>query len=327
MTKTFIAMGLLLGLGVLAGCSAETDTETGEAVAKSTCVAEGSARPRGLTLNGPTLNGISLNGWSLNGWSLNGWSLNGIQFNGIAMNGISLQGTTLNGISLQGTTLNGVGINGPAIQGTELAGQMSDGSTIPFFIDEVRANPDPKNADVTLYAVSVGADRQALCGRDEGGAPILATALGGTWDGRTGARIDSADRFTFACQGGALYKCVDAGYKPWTSAEMAEYHQACTRMIRADYCGDGRSFTKDGTMIDMGDALGVQSFATTSRADFAFEATWGPNGATCVEKTRFRLPHVPSCLADRLKDSCDGATTEGGVKLANRSTATPACIQ
>ena len=97
-------------------------------------------------------------------------------------------------------------------------------------------------------------------------------------------------------------------------------------MIRADYCGDGRSFTKDGTLIDMGDALGVQTFETTDRADFALEATWGPNGATCVAKTRYRLPEIPSCLADRLKDSCDAnAAAEGGVRLSNRS-AHNACI-
>jgi hypothetical protein len=73
---------------------------------------------------------------------------------------------------------------------------------------------------------------------------------------------------------------------------MADYHQACTRMTRADYCGDGSSFTKDGTLIDMSDALGVESFETESRADFAPEASWGPTGATCVSKTRYRLPHV-----------------------------------
>ncbi len=101
---------------------------------------------------------------------------------------------------------------------------------------------------------------------------------------------------------------------------LADYHEACTRMIRADYCGDGTSFTKDGTLIDMGDGVGVQSFETVSRPSFAFEAVWGPNGATCVSKTRYPLTQVPSCLADRLADSCDDmvAATErsGGVVLS-----------
>jgi hypothetical protein len=263
------------------------------------------------------LNGLSLNGLTLNGLTLNGLQLNGLQLNGLQLQGISLQGTRFGGLSA-----------GTDLTGAELVGELSDGSTIAIFIDEIRDNPEAKNADVALYRVSVGNEREPLCGRDDAGAPRFATAIANVWDEATGARVDAADRFTFACEGGALYKCVDAGYKPWKSAELADYHQACTRMIRADYCGDGTSNTKDGTLIDMGDAVGVQTFATEGQSDFAFEASWGPNGATCVSKTRYRLTSVPSCLADRLKDSCDvSAAMSGGVKLSNRSAAATTCLR
>ena len=36
---------------------------------------------------------------------------------------------------------------------------------------------------------------------------------------------------------------------------LASYHQACTRMARADYCGDGTSHTQDGTWIEYYDKL------------------------------------------------------------------------
>ena len=63
-----------------------------------------------------------------------------------------------------------------------------------------------------------------------------------------------------------------------------------------------------------------QTFATAEHPELALEATWGPNGATCGEKTRYRLTSIPSCLADRLAESCDtNAAAEGGVRLANRS--------
>ena len=201
-------------------------------------------------------------------------------------------------------------------------------------------HPAPAHADVVLYEVSYGAEHEPLCGRDAAGAPVLATALANTWDAETGARIDSADRFTFACQGGALYKCVEAGYKPWRSVETAEgvvsladYHQACTRMLRADYCGDGRSFTRDGTEIDIHDILGVQTSDSAERPSFVHEAAWGPNGATCIAKTRFRLPELPQCVVDRISDTCESlasnatpASALSGVGLMNRSSTDNACL-
>ena len=58
------------------------------------------------------------------------------------------------------------------------------------------------------------------------------------------------DRFSVTCTSGVIGKCVRAGYKPWKTAAdgrpMWDYHQACTRLIRADYCGDGRTHTRDG---------------------------------------------------------------------------------
>ena len=324
----------VMGMAGVVGCSAGSGADRSELVEASTCSAaeavDTSARPSGLNVNGATFNGVLLNGATLNGMRMNGPVLNGVTLNGMRMNGPVLNGATLNGITLQGTEFAGFPA-GMTMEGAELVGLLSDGSTISVFVDAVHPNADPKNADVTLYEVTYGASREPLCGRDDSGAAILATALANAWDGNTGARIDDAERFTFACTTGALYKCVAAGYKPWTSASMTDYHQACTRMLRADYCGDGSSFTKDGTLVDMNDALGVQSFETESRADFAFEAAWGPDGATCVSKTRYRLPHVPQCLVDRLADSCGGGAeaTErsGGVALSNRSATETTCIQ
>ncbi len=334
-------------VSILAGCSGASAPEAesaslcapGEAVAAGDVAAKG-MRLNGMRMNGIALNGINFNGVNLNGVTLNGISFNGAKFNGIRLNGPLLQGTKLNGISingpvLQGTTLNGITFNGADLAGVELVGELSDGTTIPIFIDAVRQNPDPANADVVLYEVSYGADHAPLCGHDAGGAPLLATALANTWDPATGNRIDSKDRFTFACQGGALYKCVAAGYKPWKSVEsasgpasLADLHQACTRMIRADYCGDGRSFTRDGTEIDLYDGLAIQTPASLDRASFAFEAAWGPNGATCVSKTRYPLPALPQCVIDRMSDSCETTPSAqpGAVGLMNRSSKDNACL-
>ena len=36
---------------------------------------------------------------------------------------------------------------------------------------------------------------------------------------------------------------------------LKDHHQACTRMIRADYCGDGKAWTVEGTVPDIFDYL------------------------------------------------------------------------
>ena len=93
-----------------------------------------------------------------------------------------------------------------------------------------------------------------------------AIAVAGTWDA-TGARTGSTTAFTFGCTSGVIAKCVRWGYKPWkviNGKAMNDYHQACTRMARADYCGDGVSHTRNGTLIDMYDGLGIQSRASGS---------------------------------------------------------------
>ena len=118
-------------------------------------------------------------------------------------------------------------------------------------------------------------------------------AVRGTWDA-TAAHRDSDVEFTFACENGVIAKCARWGYKPWAERNgqsLATLHQACTRMARADDCGNGRSHTHEGTIIDMYDALDVIGRATKTTSEWApdrasFEASWGPDGATCLARTR-----------------------------------------
>lgn len=56
--------------------------------------------------------------------------------------------------------------------------------------------------------------------------------------------------------------------------------QSCIRMVRADYCGDGRPHTKDGTKINIWDRDGIQKpDAEQPGHPELFEAAWGPSGA------------------------------------------------
>src|SRR5204863_5686447 len=119
------------------------------------------------------------------------------------------------------------------------------------------------------------------CAADSDGRS-RAIPLQGSWAAGAGTATRSADRVTFACTSGALGKCVRLGYKPWkmvAGKPLAELHAACVRMVRADYCGDGRSHTRDGTRIDIWDRLGIQRRAEPADAPELFEAAWSPAGA------------------------------------------------
>lgn len=191
-------------------------------------------------------------------------------------------------------------------------------------IDHVVPDPvDPMN-ELYLYDIhalnAATGDWLPLCQPGPDGL-ALAFPLQGSWtsDGR---HINNAS-FTMTCTAGAIGKCVRFGYKPWRTAisgqSMWDYHQACVRMVRADYCGDGSSWTRDGTLINFYDRLNVQ---TPDHSDsLQFEAAWTPNGAVCVQHPR--IPALSdfkqSCGAKLQPESCSRETTEGAALLWNES--------
>jgi len=102
--------------------------------------------------------------------------------------------------------------------------------------------------------------------------------------------------FSFTCTSGAEGKCILLGYRPWEHRDgvpMRELHRACVHMIRADYGGDDRPTTRNGTLIDVYDRFGIQVPAADPA--LTFEAGWSPEGAICVAHPRIAA-HVS--LAD-----------------------------
>ena len=104
-----------------------------------------------------------------------------------------------------------------------------------------------------------------------------------------GRYIPDDGQFTFTCTSGAMAKCIRFGYPPWGTAAdgrpLLDHFRACTRMVRGDYCGNGSAHTRDGTLINMYDRVGIQVSEPTP--DLTFEAAWGPDGAVCVNHTRW----------------------------------------
>jgi len=261
-----------------------------------------------------------LAGRDLNGVSYNGDVLDGRLVTGVSLVGVTLQGQPLASVRLEETRFVGVKANGRAVHynqfvGAEFFATLDDGSTLVLNIDAVERGHGAGGRYTTYYEVSYEtADSfEPLCGVDDDGYPILAIPLEGRWDLTEGtfaggSKIEDSSSFTFACGGYALAKCAEAGYRPWETVRvcafgkgcrnvsLAPYHQACTRMIRADFCGDGTSYTADGTEISYFDALGIRY----DSENWNLEAEWDEDGALCAVRDRIAGMN-PSC-ADELED-------------------------
>ncbi|MDJ0592923.1 MAG: ADYC domain-containing protein [Pleurocapsa sp. MO_226.B13] len=180
------------------------------------------------------------------------------------------------------------------LQGKELVGATltsfdERGRSLKLKIEDIQPDFQDKDRESYLYTViyysATDNSWYPLCQPDSAGIN-QAIPLTGRWD-RTGAYIDDRS-ITFACTNGALAKCVRWGYKPWKSIKgesLRDYHQAYTRMVRADYCGNGIGHTKDGTPIDVYDRLSIQQ--RTKKSGMSFEAAWNVDGAVYLNRTRF----------------------------------------
>jgi hypothetical protein len=272
--------------------------------------------PDGVSLNGVSLNGVSLNGVSLNGVSLNGTGLNSVSLDSISLASGNLNGAPLGGISLTSSTLSAASLPGSHLVGTHWSGTLSTGDALSLRIDATTVLPAP-NEDVRSYDVSFAtpAGWMPLCGNDADGKSIAAIALSGVWSYERGVPggggfTPSASQFTFACRKTAIAKCVEFGYKPWIAiaGEVNGYPDhlvSCTRMLRADYCGDGRSFTVNGTPVNIYDNSGIQADTEA----WSIEAEWTASGARCTNEAQFTRLTVsglapPSCFAAKIQKSC-----------------------
>jgi hypothetical protein len=245
--------------------------------------------------NGELLNGTRLNGTRLNGTRLNGTRLNGTRLNGTRLNGTALEGT----LDDTGVTLTGLGF-----AGVDVDADLATGDVATVHIESVSSTDVPGffTYEITYQGVNI-------CGAT--GAKALAVA--GRWDYTTGAYVADATQFTVACRGAAIAKCEEWGYPrdgAWTESDgarshavdMTYLHDACTRMVRADYCGDGVPHTVTGTLIDVWDAASIQT--QTLNSGLPFEAEWSPAGATCVRHTRWATTADSTDVAQYIQDHC-----------------------
>jgi ADYC domain len=287
-----------------------------------------------------TDNGRSLNGRSLNGRSLNGRSLSGAFLVGVKNTGVQLAGAPVTGLSLSATvfsgTVNGATKTGKQLVGSTWTGMVSDGSTVQVRVDTVAPLPSP-NGDLLGYGISYQASTgwSPVCGFEPDGSEALAIPMPGLWNyggsllslgialsTSNGSYDPNAAGYTFACRHYAIAKCLEMGYRSWTTKNgesLQPYTVSCTRALRADYCGTGDSYTIDGTVIDVYDRAGIQAVTQPS---WPIEAEWNPNGARCMapaSKDRFTNTNqiLPPCYLLLVLTGC-GETFRPGTYFVDR---------
>lgn len=244
-------------------------------------------------------------GRALQGRALQGRALQGSATSASTVQEVRIAGEIVESVHLEGTALVGQ-LQGAELRGTDFVGativqREDDGSLFNTTLAQIETDPADATGETLLYTLtavnpSTGAVEN-LCQADAAGV-AKAIPVGGTWSS-SGAHTPSATQFTFGCTKGVIAKCVRWGYKPWkviAGRSLVDYHQACTRMARADYCGEGVSYTQDGTEIDLYDDLGIQQRSPANLlSPTVFEAAWGPQGAFCISKTRWlNLATLPS---------------------------------
>jgi len=99
------------------------------------------------------------------------------------------------------------------------------------------------------------------------------------------------------CTTGVIAKCYRWGYRPWVTGygDLVALHWTCTRLARADYCGNGVSHTRDGTWINVWDNLPAPGpiqahgggLLQLPPSGMTFEAGWSTGGAVFLSHARW----------------------------------------
>lgn len=303
-----VALIAIAPLGCVSATEESEGTET--ATASRSEALEFQSTPVVWRLPGNSLElvGRDLNGRNLNGSALDGRKLERVRIDSARFAGEAVK-ATIDGSELQVVDSLGRHRRAEHVIGLSLVGNVDDGSELTIRVDGVEHEKE-SSRDVYRYTVSYDSleGSRPLCGVDAEGRPVRAIAMQGRWDYREGvegggSHLDDPASITFACEGYVIAKCVNMGYAPWRPVlacmkgsgcertTLASVHQACTRMLRADYCGDGVSHTHDGVPVNAYDVIGIR----VDSESWAIEAEWDQTGARCAVGSRLPSQPAPQC--------------------------------
>jgi hypothetical protein len=269
----------------LAACAAEPGRDVGE----QPIMTQQGTEMTGLLIQGTQLQGKFIRGFRFSGATLNGAPL--VNFRLVKgeliaeQNQVTLRGTALVNTKLFAEAYNR-NVNPPQTVSVEYQ--------ITGIVAENPINDPTHTGNTYLYTLSHNVDNtgswQPACPADGSGARAT-IPLAPTYNER-GDQMSLAPYFTLGCTTGVIAKCYRLGYRPWVTGygNLAIMHWTCTRLTRADYCGDGVPHTENGKLINAWDNLpppGPILVQGATPPEMTFEAAWGQNGALCLSHVRW----------------------------------------
>jgi len=215
-------------------------------------------------------------------------------------------------------------LSGSALIGSTIMIKLGSGLVVPVIIAGSESLPSwaAGAAPVTAYTL-VYADPNAPLGQSNVCTgtlidPLTAavTLIGGeTYNDVTKTvNPNMTDWVTLACAGAAGAKMKLMNYGPNSdfngggAPATVQQRQATLKMITADYCGDGVSYTATGTPLMWTNASGTVT-PSPGWVEGEFEAAWDAHGARCLDTPRrpdlaARLHCArPTCAAGHLANA------------------------
>lgn len=284
---------MLLSASFAAGCDPEfVEGDDGDLGAVS-------LRPSGA--NG----GVWLNTSSIGSTAFQEFDLTGAVHDGMRLTGVKVKGpndtllTATSGEVVDGNLRVKVGktvYSGAQLVGARWQLNIVDGQTetpVEIWI-ESHVQISPRESRYVFKALDADGMESYVCDADSSGAHTSIPMKDITVDAATGDMAGRPMTVYLACTSGAIGKAMVWGYRPW-ERPLPEF-EAATRMVRADYCFDGMSWTETGMALQVRDKYNINTFA---RAEDPTEVVWTKDGAACLTQ-----PRNPTYVAAQV--TCDG---------------------
>lgn len=266
------------------GCGADS----AEPFPSDEATPRGSGGCRGCVWGPPVLNTNQVNGLSLPELDLSGRIHNGVVFLWAEI-GTDPNRERLVSVEAVEGIFKGVGESGTFYSGADFVGasfHIEDHRLGSPLATEMRISSFTDDGPRTRYGVvhsgiNPGEGFVPTCALDnETGdhSAVMFQDLHVESDGTISPRPDT---LYFGCTSGAVGKAATWGYAPWIIGD--DGHLAAVRSVRADYCGDGSSWTEAGTPLQITDPLVINRFPDST---LPTEAIWSQYGAECVMQPR-----------------------------------------
>jgi hypothetical protein len=227
------------------------------------------------------LNGLSVSALDTTGAMYDGWRLISVEIPADRTTRLIYDVGVMYGL-LHGHDANGIGYEGKDFVGSLWTVQLEDtGDTVVM-----QAVDFEEDQDASRYTFIGGGgpnnDKGYTCAQDpESGEYSVVLFEDLDVDPDAGTHFERSHTIYFGCMSGAVGKAARWGYSPWVTDD--ETHQTATRTVRADYCGNGTSYTIQGTQLQLNDIFHIHDFADSNKPT---EAMWGPEGAYCLDAPR-----------------------------------------